>query len=101
MTRIEIDKQGGRRPAYLIALAMVCGLSITTTSVADTITAPEQSDLTIAQLSQEVSDKLTSLREFESYPIPDSVERRKILDVRRDEKTIAVLQRQSSRDQGC
>lgn len=57
-----------------------------------TITAPEQSDLTIAELSQEVSDELASLREFESYPIPDSEERRKILDVRRDEKTIAVLQ---------
>jgi small conductance mechanosensitive channel len=92
MTRIERGKQGGRRPPYLIALAIVCGLSVTTTSVADTITAPEQSDLTIAELSQEISDELTSLREFESYPIPDSVERRKILDVRRDEKTIAVLQ---------
>ena len=49
--------------------------------------------LTIAQLSEKVSKELASLRTFESYPMPESFERRRTLEIRRDEKTIHVLGR--------
>ena len=52
---------------------------------------PSVSDMTVAELSQSVSDELASLRTFESYPMPESFERRRTLEIRRDEKTIHVL----------
>ena len=54
---------------------------------------PAASELTIAQLSEKVSKELASLRTFESYPMPESFERRRTLEIRRDEKTIHVLGR--------
>ena len=51
------------------------------------------SEMTIAELSESVSNKLASLREFESYPMPRSFERRRTLEIRRDEKTIHLLGR--------
>ena len=54
---------------------------------------PAASELTIAQLSEKVSKELASLRTFESYPTPESFERRRTLEIRRDEKTIHVLSR--------
>lgn len=35
---------------------------------------PAASEMTIAELSESVSNKLASLREFESYPMPRSFE---------------------------
>jgi len=60
---------------------------------ADIEAPPAASELTIAQLSEKVSKELASLRTFESYPMPESFERRRTLEVRRDEKTIHVLNR--------
>jgi small conductance mechanosensitive channel len=54
---------------------------------------PAASELTIAQLSENISKELASLRTFESYPTPESFERRRTLEIRRDEKTIHVLSR--------
>ena len=54
---------------------------------------PAASELTIAQLSEKISKELASLRRFESYPTPESFERRRTLEIRRDEKTIHVLGR--------
>ena len=50
---------------------------------------PEQ--MTVAELSEEVARELESLRRFESYPLPESFDRLRTLEVRRDEKTIKVL----------
>ena len=54
---------------------------------------PAASEMTIAELSESVSNTLASLREFESYPMPQSFERRRTLEIRRDEKTIHLLGR--------
>ena len=59
----------------------------------DVVGPPAASELTIAQLSENVSKELASLRTFESYPMPESFERRRTLEIRRDEKTIHVLGR--------
>ena len=59
----------------------------------DVVGPPAASELTIAQLSDKVSRELASLRTFESYPMPESFERRRTLEIRRDEKTIHVLGR--------
>ena len=60
---------------------------------ADVEAPPAASELTIAQLSDKVSKELASLRTFESYPMPESFERKRTLEIRRDEKTIRVLNR--------
>ena len=60
---------------------------------ADVEAPPAPSELTIAQLSEKVSKELASLRTFESYPMPESFERQRTLEIRRDEKTIHVLNR--------
>jgi small conductance mechanosensitive channel len=52
---------------------------------------PDRSEMTVAELSQRVSDEVASLRIFESFTMPDSFERRRTLEIRRDEKTIHVL----------
>ena len=54
---------------------------------------PAASELTIAQLSEKISKELASLRRFESYPTPESFERRRTLEIRRDEKMVHVLSR--------
>lgn len=54
---------------------------------------PVASEMTIAQLSERVADELASLRTFESYPKPESFERQRTLEIRRDEKTIHVVKR--------
>ena len=60
---------------------------------AQVVSVPAASEMTIAELSESVSNKLASLREFESYPMPRSFERRRTLEIRRDEKTIHLLGR--------
>ena len=60
---------------------------------ADVEAPPAASELTIAQLSEKVSKELASLRTFESYLMPESFERKRTLEIRRDEKTIRVLNR--------
>ena len=60
---------------------------------ADIVGPPAASELTIAELSEKVSKEVASLRTFESYPMPESFERRRTLEIRRDEKTIHVLGR--------
>ena len=47
--------------------------------------------MTIAELSEQISREIGSLRQFESYPLPESFERRRTFEARRDEKTIKVL----------
>ena len=54
---------------------------------------PVASEMTIAQLSERVAGELASLRTFEAYPKPESFERQRTLEIRRDEKTIHVLKR--------
>ena len=54
---------------------------------------PVASEMTIAQLSERVAGELASLRTFETYPKPESFERQRTLEIRRDEKTIHVLKR--------
>ena len=51
----------------------------------------DRSEMTVSELSETVSDEVASLRMFESFPMPDSFERRRTLEIRRDEKTIRVL----------
>ena len=46
---------------------------------------------TIAELSEEIFREIESLRQFESHPLPESFERRRTFEARRDEKTIKVL----------
>ena len=58
---------------------------------ADFEAPPAASELTIAQLSERLACELASLRTFESYPMPESFERRRALEIRRDEKTVHVL----------
>jgi len=54
---------------------------------------PVASEMTIAQLSERVAGELASLRTFETYPKPESFERQRTLEIRRDEKTIHVVKR--------
>ena len=51
---------------------------------ADFEAPPAASELTITQLSERVAGELASLRTFESYPMPESFERRRTLEIRRD-----------------
>ena len=84
-----------------VSLRMLCcAMLMATLGLSDALRAqqdvvlepPVERDLTIAEISEEVSREVASLRVFESYPDPRSEERRKTLEVRRDEKTIAVLE---------
>ena len=52
---------------------------------------PDWNEMTVAELSETVSEEVASLRIFEQSPMPDSFERRRTLEVRRDEKTIHAL----------
>lgn len=55
----------------------------------DEVFEPEK--MTVAELSEELARELESLRQFEAYPLPETFERRRTLEARRDEKTIKVL----------
>ena len=76
---------------WLLALLLMAGpsLSFGQDMLDDEAVNPEQ--LTVAELSEEVARQLESLRRFESYPLPESFDRRRTLEIRRDEKTIKVL----------
>ena len=52
---------------------------------------PDWNEMTVAELSETVSEEVASLRIFEQSPMPDSFERRRTLEIRRDEKTIHAL----------
>ena len=76
---------------WLLALLLMTGpsLSVGQDVLEDEAFNPEQ--MTVAELSEEVARQLESLRRFEAYPLPESFERRRTFEVRRDEKTIKVL----------
>ena len=64
---------------------------------------PDRSEMTVAELSQRVSDEVASLRIFESFTMPDSFERRRTLEIRRDEKNHSCAQERAgiSRSRSC
>jgi len=76
---------------WLLALLLMAGpsLSVGQDVPEDEAFNPEQ--MTVAELSEEVARQLESLRRFEAYPLPESFERRRTFEVRRDEKTIKAL----------
>ena len=76
-----------------IAAVLLLWAVVAVTQEVDVAGPPAASELTIAQLSETVSKELASLRTLESYPMPESFERRRTLEIRRDEKTIHVLGR--------
>ena len=76
-----------------IAAVLLLWAVVAVAQEVDVTGPPAASELTIAQLSENVSNELASLRTFESYPMPESFERRRTLEIRRDEKTIHVLGR--------
>ena len=76
-----------------IAAVLLLWAVVVVAQEGDVAGPPAASELTIAQLSEKVSKELASLRTFESYPMPESFERRRTLEIRRDEKTIHVLGR--------
>jgi small conductance mechanosensitive channel len=76
-----------------IAAVLLLWAVVAVAQEVDVAGPPAASELTIAQLSDKVSQELASLRTFESYPMPESFERRRTLEIRRDEKTIHVLGR--------
>ena len=76
-----------------IAAVLLLWAVVAVAQEVDVTGPPAASELTIAQLSEKISKELASLRRFESYPTPESFERRRTLEIRRDEKTIHVLGR--------
>ena len=78
---------------FTIAAVMLLWAAVVVAQEIDVAGPPAASELTIAQLSEKVSKELASLRTFEGYPMPESSERRRTLEIRRDEKTIHVLRR--------
>lgn len=78
---------------FAIAAVLLFWAVVLVAQDADVEAPPDASELSIAQLSEKISKELASLRTFESYPIPESFERRRTLEIRRDEKTIHVLGR--------
>ena len=79
--------------AMLIAIALVVIVGATTTVAQERelLVPRPQSEMTIAELSEEVYDEVKSLHAFEAMPLPDSPERRRTLEIRLDEKTINLL----------
>ena len=79
--------------AMLIAIALVVIVGATTTVAQERelLVPRPQSEMTIAELSEEVYDEVKSLHAFEAIPLPDSPERRRTLEIRLDEKTINLL----------
>ena len=101
MTTTSYARKLSQVPSGAVSLRMLCcAMLMATLGLSDAVRAqqdvvlepPVERDLTIAEISEEVSREVASLRVFESYPDPQSDERRKTLEVRRDEKTIAVLE---------
>ncbi|MEK9995904.1 MAG: mechanosensitive ion channel family protein [Halieaceae bacterium] len=99
-THLSVRKVSQVPSAALSLRTLCCAMLIATLSLSHAVGAqqdvvlepPAERDMTVAELSEEVSREVASLRVFESYPDPESDERRKTLEVRRDEKTIAVLE---------
>ncbi len=91
MTRIFCHVSIVALSRWLLALLLMAGpsLSVGQDVPEDEAFNPEQ--MTVAELSEEVARELESLRRFEAHPLPESFERRRTLEVRRDEKTIKVL----------
>ena len=76
---------------WLMAVILVAGpmLAFGQDALDEESLYPEK--MTIAELSEQISREIGSLRQFESYPLPESFERRRTFEARRDEKTIKVL----------
>ena len=55
------------------------------------VSAADLQNLTIGELSPAVAKELAILRDLQSYPSPESVERREALEIRKDQKTLSVL----------
>ena len=65
--------------AMLIATALVViiGATITAAQERELLVPQPQSEMTIAELSEEVYDEVKSLHAFEAMPLPNSPERRR------------------------
>ena len=76
---------------WVVALILIAGpmLAFGQGALDEESFDPQQ--MTIAELSEELFREIESLRLFESHPLPESFERRRTLEARRDEKTIKVL----------
>ena len=74
-----------------IALAVIVGSTTTAAQERELLLPRPQSEMTIAELSEEVHDEVKSLHAFQAMPLPDSPERRRTLEIRFDEKTINLL----------
>ena len=76
---------------WVVALILIAGpmLAFGQSALDEESFDPQQ--MTIAELSEELFREIESLRLFESHPLPESFERRRTLEARRDEKTIRVL----------
>ena len=76
---------------WVVALILIAGpmLAFGQGALDEESFDPQQ--MTIAELSEELFREIESLRLFESHPLPESFERRRTLEARRDEKTIRVL----------
>ena len=79
--------------AMLSAIALVAIVSAAAAAAQGRglIVPRPQSEMTIAELAEEVYDEVKSLHAFQAMPLPDSPERRRTLEIRLDEKTINLL----------
>ena len=76
---------------WLLALVLSVGPVLAFGQLIDEDAPADPEEMTVAELSEEVARELESLRRFEAYPLPESFERRRTLEARRDEKTIKAL----------
>ena len=92
MTRIFCHAGIAALSRWLLALLLMAGsmLSFGQDVLEEEAFNPSE-PMTVAELSEEVARELKSLRRFEAHPLPESFERRRTFEVRRDEKTIKVL----------
>ena len=75
----------------VMALMVIIGASTSVAQERGILVPRPQSEMTIAELSEEVYDEVKSLHAFEAMPLPNSPERRRTLEIRLDEKTINLL----------
>ncbi|MBT5888174.1 MAG: mechanosensitive ion channel family protein [Halieaceae bacterium] len=75
----------------VMALMVIIGARTSVAQERGILVPRPQSEMTIAELSEEVYDEVKSLHAFEAMPLPNSPERRRTLEIRLDEKTINLL----------
>ena len=91
MNRAATLKFTAKLCQWVVALMLIAGPMLTFGQSALDEESFDPQQMTIAELSEELSREIESLRLFESHPLPESFERRRTLEARRDEKTIKVL----------